>query len=312
MQHDEDLDCDCVVVEGFQYGDELDLTACARYAAVKFVKCGAFPEPPENCGWVEVHVVRGSVKDQSLAGLFASLPTIARVHIEHLLDVESLVDLPPACESLSIAHCFYLRSVACGNAPRLNQLFLDDCRLLHSLPDLRQNKELYGVHISACPELRRIDLSDFPASVQVVEIENCADVRAVVASRTVRDLKLVNLAGLRALPDLGECESLESLEVDSCQWLRLREPRGNPFEVRPIPPNLERMSFDGCVHITEAVVKDCFRPHMQQAGRPVIRVNGGGDLYPAIAERSGALHLAARRNMPPAGPFKRVRDYLGF
>ncbi|KAK8307787.1 hypothetical protein V6Z11_D02G009400 [Gossypium hirsutum] len=156
----------------------------------------------------------------------------------------------PSLKKILISSCPKLSKIGDGlsTSTSLEDLKLNDCANLSSIPDLEELSSLRIFDISDCHELETISIRGRCPSLKKLHISSCPKLSKIgdwlSTSTSLEELKLGGCANLSSIPDLVGFFSLRILDVSDCHELET-------FLIRGRCSSLEKLHISSCPKLSK-------------------------------------------------------------
>ncbi|XP_017632603.2 putative disease resistance protein At4g19050 [Gossypium arboreum] len=156
-------------------------------------------------------------------------------------------------ERLHVSSCPKLSKIGDGlsTSTSLEELKLNDCADLSSIPDLEGFSSLRILDISDCRELETISIRGRCSSLEKLHVSSCPKLSKIgdwlSTSTSLEELELSGCANLSFIPDLEGFSSLRILDISDCHELETVPIRGRCL-------SLEKLHISSCQNIIKIEV----------------------------------------------------------
>ncbi|XP_040943868.1 putative disease resistance protein RGA3 [Gossypium hirsutum] len=188
----------------------------------------------------------------------SSIPDLEEFSSLRILDISNCRELKivpirgrcPSLKKILISSCPKLSKIGDGlsTSTSLEDLKLNDCANLSSIPDLEELSSLRIFDISDCHELETISIRGRCPSLKKLHISSCPKLSKIgdwlSTSTSLEELKLGGCANLSSIPDLVGFFSLRILDVSDCHELET-------FLIRGRCSSLEKLHISSCPKLSK-------------------------------------------------------------
>ncbi|KAG4209850.1 hypothetical protein ERO13_A02G008050v2 [Gossypium hirsutum] len=251
-------------LEGFSSLRILDISDCykletipirERCSSIEKLHVSSFPKLSKIGDWLSTCTSLEELKLNDCAYLSAipDLEGFSSLRILDLSDCHELetVTIRGRCSSLEKLHvssCPKLSKIGDGlsTSTSLEELKLNDCADLSSIPDLEGFSSLRILDISDCRELETIPIRGRCSSLEKLHVSSCPKLSKIgdwlSTSTSLEELKLSGCANLSSIPNLEGFSSLRVLDISDCHELETVPIRGRCL-------SLEKLHISSCQNI---------------------------------------------------------------
>ncbi|TYH81797.1 hypothetical protein ES332_D02G010500v1 [Gossypium tomentosum] len=188
----------------------------------------------------------------------SSIPDLEEFSSLRILDISNCRELKivpirgrcPSLKKILISSCPKLSKIGDGlsTSTSLEDLKLNDCANLSSIPDLEELSSLRIFDISDCHELETISIRGRCPSLKKLHISSCPKLSNIgdwlSTSTSLEELKLGGCANLTSIPNLVGFFSLRILDVSDCHELET-------FPIRGRCSSLEKLHISSCPKLSK-------------------------------------------------------------
>ncbi|XP_052484272.1 putative disease resistance protein RGA3 [Gossypium raimondii] len=188
----------------------------------------------------------------------SSIPDLEEFSSLRILDISNCRELKivpirgrcPSLKKILISSCPKLSKIGDGlsTSTSLEDLKLNDCANLSSIPDLEELSSLRIFDISDCHELETISIRGRCPSLKKLHISSCPKLSKIgdwlSTSTSLEELKLGGCANLTSIPDLVGFSSLRILDISECHKLETIPIKGRC-------PSLRKLHISSCPKLSE-------------------------------------------------------------
>ncbi|KAM7511540.1 hypothetical protein LguiB_010415 [Lonicera macranthoides] len=180
--------------------------------------------------------------DVSFCKLLKTLPNLSRLtklKVFKLTCCELIIDIPDlekleALELLDMSCCQSLQGLPnLSNLKMLRELKMESCRKLIEIHGLKGLESLEHLDMRFCTSVKNLDLSNCRnlrgvglramTSLESLNVSYCNALGEIIDLQTLKNLKKLNIGGLKKLKEIQGLEKLESLELLDINWCELLE-----------------------------------------------------------------------------------------
>ncbi|TYJ44799.1 hypothetical protein E1A91_A02G008900v1 [Gossypium mustelinum] len=251
-------------LEGFSYLRILDISDCykletipirERCSSLEKLHVSSCPKLSKIGDWLSTCTSLEELKLNDCAYLSAipDLEGFSSLRILDLSDYHELETVPirgrcSSLEKLHVSSCPKLSKIGDGlsTSTSLEELKLNDCADLSSIPDLEGFSSLRILDISDCRELETIPIRGRCSSLEKLHVSSCPKLSKIgdwlSTSTSLEELKLSGCANLSSIPDLEGFSSLRVLDISDCHELKTVPIRGRCL-------SLEKLQISSCQNI---------------------------------------------------------------
>ncbi|TYI38187.1 hypothetical protein ES332_A02G008200v1 [Gossypium tomentosum] len=251
-------------LKGFSSLRILDISDCykletipirERCSSLEKLHVSSCPKLSKIGDWLSTCTSLEELKLNDCAYLSAipDLEGFSSLRILDLSDCHELETVPirgrcSSLEKLHVSSCPKLSKIGDGlsTSTSLEELKLNDCADLSSIPDLEGFSSLRILDLSDCHELETIPIRGRCSSLEKLHVSSCPKLSKIgdwlSTSTSLEELKLSGCANLSSIPDLEGFSSLRVLDISDCHELETVPIRGRCL-------SLEKLHISSCQNI---------------------------------------------------------------